>query len=85
MPDVLTDVDVWVTMNGTLMFVYVKGLAMTSSDQDIREHVRDRYAAAALSVVSGSAASCCGPSDGPQTSCCGPSDALERDQRHRRG
>ena len=58
------------------MFVYVKGLAMTGSDQDIREHVRDRYAAAALSVVSGSAASCCGPSDGPQTSCCGPSDAL---------
>ena len=58
------------------MFVYVKGLAMTSSDQDIRDHVRDRYAAAALSVVSGSAASCCGPSDGPQTSCCGPSDAL---------
>jgi len=58
------------------MFVYVKGLAMTSSDQDIREHVRDRYAAAALSVVSGSAASCCAPSDGPQTSCCGPSDAL---------
>ena len=58
------------------MCVYVKGLAMTSSDQEIREHVRDRYAAAALSVVSGSAASCCGPSDGPQTSCCGPSDAL---------
>ncbi len=47
---------------------------MTSSDQEIREHVRDRYAAAALS---GSAASCCGPADGgPQTSCCGPSDAL---------
>ena len=61
------------------MFVYVKGLAMTSSDQDIREHVRDRYAAAALSVVSvvsGSAASCCGPAEGSQTSCCGPSDAL---------
>lgn len=58
------------------MFVYVKELAMTSSEQDIREHVRDRYAAAALSVVSGSAASCCGPSDGPQTSCCGPTDAL---------
>jgi SAM-dependent methyltransferase len=52
---------------------------MTSSDQDIREHVRDRYAAAALSVVSGAGgagASCCGPSDGPQTSCCGPTDAL---------
>ncbi len=76
MPDVLTDVDVWFTMNKTLMFVYVKELGMTSSDQDIREHVRDRYAAAALSVVSGSAASCCGPSDGPQTSCCGPADAL---------
>ena len=76
MPDVLTDVDVWFTMNGTLMFVYVKELAMTSSDQDIRDHVRDRYAAAALSVKSGSVASCCGPSDGPQTSCCDPSDAL---------
>ena len=76
MPDVLTDVDVWFTMNGTLMFVYVKGMAMTSSDQDIRDHVRDRYAAAALSVVSGSTASCCGPPDGPQTSCCGPTDAL---------
>jgi SAM-dependent methyltransferase len=49
---------------------------MTSSDQEIREHVRDRYAAAALSVVAGSAAGCCGPADGPQTSCCGPSDAL---------
>ena len=76
MPDVLTDVDVWFTMNETLMFVYVKELGMTSSDQEIREHVRDRYAAAALSVASGSGASCCGPSDGPQTSCCGPSDAL---------
>src|SRR6478609_10506507 len=49
---------------------------MTTSDQEIREHVRDRYAAAALSVVSGSAASCCGPSDGPQTSCCSSADAL---------
>ena len=76
MPDVLTDVDACSTMGKTSMFVYVKGLAMTSSDQDIREHVRDRYAAAALSVVSGSAASCCGTSNGPQTSCCGPSDAL---------
>ncbi len=58
------------------MGVYVKGLVMTSSDQEIREHVRDRYAAAALSVVSGSSASCCGPWEGPRTSCCGPSDAL---------
>ncbi len=60
----------------TLMFVYLKRLAMTSSDQDIRDHVRDRYAAAALSVVSGSAASCCAPLDGPQANCCGPADAL---------
>jgi SAM-dependent methyltransferase len=58
------------------MFVYMKGLAMTSSDREIREHVRDRYAAAALAVVSGSTAGCCGPSEGAQTSCCGPSDAL---------
>jgi len=58
------------------MFVYGNGLAMTSSDQDIRERVRDRYSAAALSVVSGSGASCCGPSDGLQTKCCGPTDAL---------
>jgi SAM-dependent methyltransferase len=58
------------------MFVYIKGVGMTTSDQEIREHVRDRYAAAALSVVSGSAASCCGPSDGAQASCCGPVDAL---------
>ncbi len=54
---------------------------MTGSEQEIREQVRDRYAAAALSVTSGSAvsgpgASCCGQSDGPQTGCCGPSDAL---------
>ena len=59
------------------MFIYVKEHGhMTTSDQEIRAHVRDRYAAAALSVASGSAANCCGPSDGPQTSCCGPSDAL---------
>ncbi len=50
---------------------------MTTSDQEIREHVRERYAAAALSVVSGSATSCCGPSDGSQSSCCGPSDGSQ--------
>ena len=75
MPVALTSVDIPASMK-TLTFVYVKGLAMTSSDQDIRDHVRERYAAAAMSVVSGSAASCCGPSDGPQTNCCGPTDAL---------
>ena len=57
------------------MSVYVERFTMTGSDQEIRDHVRDRYAAAALSVVSGSGAGCCGPSDGPQTSCCGPADA----------
>lgn len=75
-------------MMKTLMFVYMKGMVMTTSGQDVREQVRDRYAAAALAVVSGSvagsvsgsvsgsAASCCGASDGAQTSCCGPSDAV---------
>jgi len=76
MPDVLTGIDVSPTMVKTLMLVYVNGMTMTSSDQDIRDHVRDRYAAAALSVVSGSAASCCGPSDGQQSTCCAPSAAL---------
>jgi arsenite methyltransferase len=58
------------------MFVYVKELIMASSEQGIREHVRDRYAAAALTVVAGSAASCCGSSDVPQASCCVPAEAL---------
>lgn len=31
--------------------------------ENLREHVRDRYAAAATAVGSGSGASCCGPSD----------------------
>jgi SAM-dependent methyltransferase len=47
-----------------------------TSDQDIREHVRDRYAAAARSVTAGSTASCCGPADDFQTGCCTPADAL---------
>jgi arsenite methyltransferase len=42
----------------------------------VREHVRHRYAAAALAVTSRSQASCCSPADGPQSSCCGPTDAL---------
>ena len=49
---------------------------MTMSERDVRNAVRDRYAAAALTVVAGNGASCCGPSDGPQTSCCGQADAL---------
>lgn len=44
--------------------------------QDIREQVRDRYAAAALTVVAGSEASCCGPSEGAGNGCCGPLGAL---------
>ena len=47
-----------------------------SQIDDVREHVLDRYAAAALAVTAGSQASCCAPVDGPQTSCCGPTDAL---------
>ncbi|MET3808767.1 hypothetical protein ABIB25_005797 [Nakamurella sp. UYEF19] len=35
---------------------------MTTTDE-LREHVRDRYAAAAAAVGSGSGQSCCGPSD----------------------
>ncbi len=58
------------------MFVYVGSAMSTTSDQDVREHVRDRYAAAALTVNAGSTAICCGPSDGPQTTCCTPADAL---------
>ena len=49
---------------------------MTSSDQEIRENVRGRYAAAALTVASGTVASCCGPSNSPHTSSCGPANAL---------
>ncbi len=33
------------------------------ASEALREHVRDRYAAAAAAVGSGSAASCCGPAD----------------------
>ncbi len=47
-----------------------------SQTDELREHVRDRYAAAALAVTGGSQGSCCGPSDGPPSSCCGPTDAL---------
>ena len=47
-----------------------------SQIDEVREQVRDRYAAAALAVTSGSQASCAAPADGPQISCCGPTDAL---------
>ncbi len=55
---------------------------MTRAGQDLRDRVRDRYAAAALSVRPGpagtvnSAASCCMPPAGSETGCCGRSDAL---------
>ena len=49
---------------------------MSQTDDDVRDHVRNRYAAAALAVSSGSQATCCSTVDGPQTSCCGPTDAL---------
>src|ERR1700712_3160362 len=40
----------------------MKGAPMTASDE-LRAHVRDRYAAAARAVGSGSGQSCCGPAD----------------------
>jgi SAM-dependent methyltransferase len=46
--------------------------AMTM-DQDTREHVRERYAAAAVKVLDGSADGCCGST--AASSCCGPAAA----------
>jgi hypothetical protein len=40
----------------------MEGVPMTQTE-NLREHVRDRYAAAAAAVGSGSGASCCGPAD----------------------
>jgi len=40
----------------------MEGISMTQTE-NLREHVRDRYAAAAAAVGSGSGASCCGPAD----------------------
>jgi len=48
---------------------------MPESD-DVRGHVRDRYAAAALAVASGSGPGCCAPAENARTTCCGPTDAL---------
>ena len=42
------------------------------TDQDVRDDVRARYAAAALAVAAGSTASCGDPADGA-ASCCAPS------------
>ncbi len=53
----------------------MKVLVMSQTDE-VRDQVRDRYAAAALAVTDSSQASCCGPAQGPETSCCGPTDAL---------
>lgn len=47
-----------------------------SQTDAVREHVRARYAAAALAVTNGSQPGRCTPVGGPQTSCCGPTDAL---------
>ncbi|MDQ3734939.1 MAG: arsenite methyltransferase [Actinomycetota bacterium] len=61
---------------------------MTVQENDqLREHVRERYAAAARSVTSGQSASCCGPesadpkADASPTSCCGPSAAASEAAR----
>lgn len=46
---------------------------MTAEESDqLREHVRERYAAAARSVTDGQAASCCGPETTSESSCCSP-------------
>ena len=42
------------------------GWPMTSLDYEILQDVRGRYSAAALTVIAGSGASTCRPSDGPQ-------------------
>jgi len=46
----------------TSIFIYEGNSVMTATDE-LREHVRDRYAAAAAAVGSGSGQSCCGPTD----------------------
>src|SRR5450432_1651189 len=75
LPYVLTDVDVSTTLNASND---VDGRPM--SDQDVRDHVRQRYAAAAIAVTAGGrdaltmvdADQCCGPSaPGENASCCG--------------
>jgi len=47
-----------------------------SQTDEVRDQVRNRYAAAALSALAGTAASCCAPAGRLQASCCGPADAL---------
>ncbi len=44
------------------------------ADHEVREQVRERYAAAAVAVRTGSEASCCGPVEG-EGSCCAPASA----------
>ncbi len=47
---------------GTSTFIY-EGTPVMATTDELREHVRDRYAAAAAAVRSGSGQSCCGPTD----------------------
>ncbi len=43
---------------------------------DVRELVREKYAEAALTVLNGQGAACCGGNTGGRTSCCGDGDAI---------
>ena len=61
MHQTLTNIYVRVMVE-TSTLVYERAPFMTTTDE-IREHVRDRYAAAAQAVGSGSGQSCCGPAD----------------------
>src|SRR4051812_7926650 len=50
-----------------------------ATDQDVRQEVRDRYAEAAIAVSTGSAASCCAPTN-ESGGCCGPALPAALDQ-----
>jgi len=51
--------------------------SQTMSDKDeLREHVRERYASAAMAVSSGQPAECCSPSTDEQSSCCAGDTAI---------
>ncbi|HET8590825.1 MAG TPA: methyltransferase domain-containing protein, partial [Nakamurella sp.] len=51
-------------------------MTTTPDTNELRDTVRDRYAAAARAVTAGSTATCCGSDDtAAQGSCCGPADS----------
>ncbi len=54
-------------------------MTTTSGSSELRDTVRDRYAAAARAVRDRTAPGCCGPADAAQTDCCGPAAVAEED------